>query len=218
MPDPFVGLPLLVAMGWVVRVPVLSPEEGHEAITRASWDGLGLTASQQKALVRGVRAPDVSIRGLAVFAFPSRQPRHALRAHGSTSTKEGVAAMRAFLVARHRRALATGDERRRWMELGEILHCIQDSYSPAHADRDGARILRMKHWGPFDLRRGADEHGFPTDVRDQAVVDGALTEAALAAATTCHRYLELALRQMEGHDDLRGADAELTAFLDGWAA
>ena len=47
--------------------------------------------------------------------------------------------------------------------------------------------------------------------------NGALTDAARAAAATCHRYLELALRQIEGHDEPPEADAELTAFLDGWA-
>lgn len=219
VPDPLLGLPLLLVAGWVVRMPLLSPQEGHEAITRAAWDGLGLTDAQQAALIRGVRAPDVSIRGLAVFAFPSRQPRHALRAHASTSTQEGVAAIREFLVARHRWVLATADERRRWEGLGEILHCIQDSYSPAHVDRDGARVLRVKHWGPFDRWRGKEEHGFPTDVRDRAVVNGTLTDAALAAASTCHRYLELALHQVRADEQPTDvADAELTAFLDSWAS
>lgn len=210
VPDPLFGLPLLVVAGWVVRVPLLSPHEGHEVITRAAWDGLELTDAQRASLIRGVRAPDISIRGLAVFALPSRQPRHALRAHASTSTEEGVAAMRAFVAARHARALLSTDDRWRWEEVGEILHCIQDSYSPAHTDRDGARILRMKHWGPFDRRRGADEHGFPTDIRDHAVVDGVLTDEARAAAATCHRYLELVMAEVP-------ADGPLAAFLDSWA-
>lgn len=222
VPDPLIGLPLLLVAGWVVRLPLISPHEGHEAITRAAWDGLGLTDPQQDALIRGVRAPDVSIRGLAVFALPSRQPRHALRARAATSTADGVTAMRDFLVARHRRALAIADDGRHWEELGEILHCIQDSYSPAHADRDGARILRMKHWGPFDRRRGEDEHGFPTDARDHAVVDGALTDEAKAAAAVCHRYLELALHQMQAakqpeEQPAHAVEEELTAFLDSWA-
>jgi hypothetical protein len=219
VPDPLLGFPLLLVVGWVVRVPLLSPQEGHEAITRASWDGLALTDAQRAALIRGVRAPDVSIRGLAVFAFPSRQRRHALRARAATSTEEGVSAMCAFLVARHQRALETADDRRCWEGVGEILHCIQDSYSPAHVDRDGARIVRMKHWGPFDRRRGADEHGFPTDVRDHALVDGALTDAARMAASTCHRYLELVLRQTSADNrPAEVADAELTSFLDNWAS
>lgn len=218
VPDPLVGLPLLVVAGWVVRVPLLSPREGHEAITRASWDGLGLTDAQRTALIRGVRAPDVSIWGLAVFAFPSGQPRHALRSRAATSTEAGVSAMREFLVARHRRALETTDDRRRWEGIGEILHCIQDSYSPAHVDRDGERVVQMKHWGPFDRRRDTDEHGFPTDARDHAFLDGTLTDAARTAASTSRRYLELALRRMQAAD--RPADvveAELTAFLDSWA-
>ena len=218
VPDPLIGLPLLVVAGWVVRVPLLSPEEGHEAITRAAWDGLGLADAQCAALIRGVRAPDVSLRGLAAFALPSRQPRHALRAHAGTSTAEGVSAMRAFLVTRHRRALAMGSTAGRWEAIGEILHCIQDSYSPAHADRDGARIVRLKHWGPLDRWRGADEHGFPTDIRDHAVADGILTDAATLAAAACRRYLQRALDQMEAADQPTAAvEAELTDFLDSWA-
>ena len=112
--------------------------------------------------------------------------------------------MRAFLVARHHRALETADDRRRWEQLGEILHCIQDSYSPAHADREGARIVRMKHWGPLDRWHGPDEHGFPTDVRDRAVAGNALTDEARAAAATCHRYLELAVHQLQADDQPAG--------------
>jgi hypothetical protein len=201
------GLPLLVVVaGWVVRAPVISPEEGHEAITRTAWEGLGLTDEQQAALVRGVRAPDVSVWGLASFALSSRQPRHALRARPGTTTAEGIAAMRGWLVERHARAMNAADERRRWEGYGEILHCIQDSYSPAHAEREGARIVRMKHWGPFDRWRGSDEHGFPSDRRDRAFVDGVLTNAARAAVEATRRYLELASRR----------DADLSAYLDAW--
>ena len=77
----------------------------------------------------------------------------------------------------------------------------------------------MKHWGPLDRWHGPDEHGFPTDVRDHAVVDGALTDDARAAASTCHRYLELALHQIQADEQPADvADAELTAFLDSWAS
>jgi hypothetical protein len=209
------NLPLLLAAGWVVRVPLLSPTEGHEAVTRAGWEGLALTDSQRGALILGVRSPDVSIRGLAVFALPSRQARHALRGWPSSTTQEAVRAMRAFVTERHLRALALPDGRRRWEAFGEILHCLQDAYSPAHVERDGPRILRMKHWGP--LHRGRDEHGFPSDPRDRALVKGTLTDAARAAADVTGRYLELAL----GHGAARDrADAtirwELSAFLDTW--
>lgn len=223
-------LPLLLALGWVVRVPLLSPREGHEAITRAACDGLTLTDARRAALIRGVRAPDVSLRGLASFALASRQPRHALRANAATSTEEGIHAMRAFLGARHDEALDSLDERRRWELVGENLHCIQDSYSPAHADRDGARIVRMKHWGPLDRFRGrsasgrpVDEHGFPTDPRDRALVDGELSPEARHAAEVSGRYLELVLRQADvaGPDATLGRDAaarklELDKFLDAW--
>jgi hypothetical protein len=212
--DPLVGLPLLALAGWVVRAPLVSPEEGHEAITRAAWDGLDLTDAQQAALICGVRAPDVSLRGLGSFALSSRQPRHALRARPGTTTAEGIRAMRAFVADRHRWALDAADDRRRWEGFGEILHCVQDSYSPAHADRDGARILRMKHWGPFDRLRhaarvgGLDEHGFPTDPRDVALHDGELTEAARRAVPPTRAYLEMAARA--------GGDDELLAYLDAW--
>jgi hypothetical protein len=214
-------LPLLIAVGWVVRVPLLSPSEGHEAITRVAWEGLALTDGQRAALIRGVRAPDVSIRGLASFVLSSRQPRHALRAGAATTTENGIRAMRAFVISRHAEALASRDERRRWELVGENLHCIQDSFSPAHADREGARIVRMKHWGPLDRFRGRDtpdtrdEHGFPTDRRDLAFVNGALSEPARHAAAVTRDYLELVRRQLVAADPgAAPGREELEAFLD----
>ena len=97
----------------------------------------------------------------------------------------------------HTRALALPDGPRRWATFGRLLHCLQDSYSPAHTERVDGRIVRMRHWGPFDgLRRAwsatgeADEHGFPTDPRDSAWRDGHLTDEAQAAVTASRHYLE----------------------------
>jgi len=214
-------LPLFLALGWVVRVPLLSREEGHEAITSAAWDGLALTAAQQRALIRGVRAPDISVVGLLTSVLPFAQRRHALRAWSGTTTADGIREMRDFMTFRHLRALALPDGPRRWATFGEVLHCLQDSYSPAHADRSGALIVRMKHWGPLDRlrpaateRQLADEHAFPTDPRDSPWRGGTLTEEAVSAAAASRGYLELAARQSaaDGPRDLRRM--ELVALLD----
>lgn len=200
-----------LVVGWTVRVPLPNSEEGHEAITRAAWGGLDLTDAQQRALIRGVRAPDVGLGGFLVSALPFAQRRHALRARSTTTTLRGVEEMRAFMTDCHARALATPAGPRRWVTFGRLLHCLQDSYSPAHTDRDGARILRMKHWGPRRAGAGgatADEHGFPTDPRDSAWRDGTLTDEARAAVTASRRYLELARG---------GSGADLAAFLDSVA-
>jgi hypothetical protein len=200
-------LPILVA--WLIRVPLLSREEGHEAITRAAWEDLALTDEQHRALIRGVRAPDASLFGFVVSALPFAQRRHALRAWSGTTTAAGVRDVRHFLAATHLRAIALPDGPRRWALFGEVLHCLQDSYSPAHADRAGARIVRMKHWGLLDaLRRGGKghEHGFPSDRRDSAWKNGELTDEARAAVAASRRYLEIATRQ--------SATRELDAFLD----
>jgi len=192
-PDPF-HLPALLAAGWLVRAPLVSREEGHEAITRRAWDGLGLGPDQQVALIRGVRAPDVSLSGFLISAFPFGQRRHALRAWSGTTTAVAVRETRAFMTEAHDLALGFPDGASRWAAFGEVLHCLQDSYSPAHADRAGGRILRMRHWGPLDLLRGADEHGFPADRRDSAWADESLTEEALAAVAASRGYLEIAMR------------------------
>jgi hypothetical protein len=204
-------VPLFLAVGWVVRIPLLSREEGHEAITRAAWDGLALTPEQQAALIRGVRAPDVSLVGILTSALPFAQRRHALRAWSGTTVADGVREMREFLVATHRRAVSLPDGQRRWRLFGEALHCLQDSYSPAHADRVGARIVHMRHWGLLDgLRRGhsSDEHGFPRDERDSVWHDGQLTSEARAAVATSRGYLDIAMRADES------SDTELTRLLD----
>jgi len=106
-----------------------------------------------------------------------------------------------------KRAIGLPEGQRRWRALGEVLHCLQDSFSPAHVDRADGEIVRMKHWGPLDrLRRGADgdEHGFPSDPRDSAWRDDALTDEALAAAEASRAYLEIAVRSRP----------ELDEFLD----
>ena len=201
-------LPLLVAVGWLVRAPLVSREEGHEAITRAAWEGLSLTGDQQAALIRGVRAPDVSLAGFLVSALPFTQRRHALRAWSGSSTADAVRDVRAFLAASHARAVALPEGRRRWEAFGELLHCLQDSYSPAHVDRNGGHVLRMKHWGPLDALRGhRDEHGFPSDPRDRAWHGGELTEEAVAAVEASRAYLEIATSET--------GTGDLAAFLDG---
>jgi len=213
-------LPILIGAGWLVRVPLLNHEEGHEAITREAWDGLGLTVEQQRALIRGVRAPDAGIFGILTSALPFAQRRHALRAWSGTTTDAAVRDVREFLVSTHARALAMHEGARRWATFGEALHCIQDAYSPAHVDRVGGRIIRMKHWGPLDgWRRGRasgpadDEHGFPTDHRDSAWANGELTDEALAAAMASRAYLELAMRPAASDEDPIGWRRELDAFL-----
>ena len=195
-------LPALIVVGWVVRVPLLSREEGHEAITRAAWDGLGLTRDQQRALIWGVRTPDIGLSGVLTSALPFAQRRHALRSWSATTTQRGVEEMRAFMTDCHARALALPEGPRRWVTFGRLLHCLQDSYSPAHTERVDGRIVRMKHWGLLDQRRrtrsapdGADEHGFPTDPRDSAWRGGRLTDEALAATSASRRYLEIVTGQ-----------------------
>jgi hypothetical protein len=203
-------LPLLLAVAWVVRVPLLSREEGHEAITRAAWEGLSLTPEQQEALIRGVRAPDVGLAGILTSALPFAQRRHALRSWSGTTTVAGIREMREFLAATHLRALTVPDGPGRWALFGEALHCLQDSYSPAHVDRAGARIVYMKHWGPLDALRGgpSDEHGFPRDRRDGAWQAGQLTSEARAAVAATRRYLDFAMLERDSFE------TELAAFLD----
>lgn len=214
-------LPILIGAGWLVKAPLLSREEGHEAITRAACDGLGLTAQQQRALIRGVRAPDVGLFGILSSALPFAQRRHALRAWSGTPTATAIDDVRAFLVATHARAAAMPDGPCRWAIFGAALHCLQDSYSPAHVDRDGGRIVRMKHWGPLGPIRRAlaggdahDEHGFPADRRDSAWADGELTAEAEAAVAASRRYLEIAARAAETGAGSAAWRSDLDAFLD----
>jgi hypothetical protein len=209
------ALPMLVAIGWLIRVPPFSREEGHEAITRQAWEGLALTDEQQRALIRGVRGPDISPSGLLTSVLPSAQRRHALRAWSGTTTAQGVRDAREFIVSTHLRALAMPDGPRRWATVGEVLHCLQDSYSPAHTDRVGERIAYMRHWGPLDGLRGAgrgaarpDEHRFPSDARDSAWSNGALTAEALAAVAASRRYLELVVRDIEIGEDRANLQSE----------
>ena len=217
-------LPVFLGVGWTIRVPPLSREEGHEAITRQAWDGLALTDERQRALIRGVRAPDVGFIGILTSALPFAQRRHALRAWSGTTTAAGIRDMRGFLSDTHFRAMAIPDGPRRWAVFGEVLHCLQDSYSPAHTDRVGGQIVRMKHWGPLDGLRGRasggprDEHAFPSDRRDSAWSNGAFTAQALAAVAASRAYLEIATGHAEPRASQERQEREFAEFLDRYVA
>ncbi len=218
-------LPILLGIGWAIRVPPLSREEGHEVITRQAWDGLALTDDRRRALIRGVRAPDVGFIGILTSALPFAQRRHALRAWSGTTTAAGIRDMRGFLSDTHFRAMALPDGPRRWAVFGEVLHCLQDSYSPAHTDRVGGQIVRMKHWGPLDglpprraRGRAQDEHAFPSDRRDSAWSNGAFTAQALAAVAASRAYLEIATGHAEPGASQERQEREFAEFLDGYVA
>lgn len=208
-----------LAVAWVVRIPLLNRQEGHEALTRAAWAGLDLTPDQQAALLRGVRAPDVGLAGLLRSALPHAQKRHALRAWSGTAVEKAISELRDFITATHLGALRRGGSDR-WVAFGAVLHALQDSYSPAHTQREGGRIMRVKHWGPLDpLRRRLhgdppDEHGFPNDPRDRVAPDGPTTAEAQAAVAATRDYLELALRHAAVRPLDSVHDRELTALLD----
>ena len=150
-----------------------------------------MTGEQQEALIRGVRAPDISLAGFLVSLLPFGQTRHALRAWSGTSTEAATHDIREFLAATHQRTMALPDGPKRWATFGELLHCLQDSHSPAHAERLDGRIVQVRHWGPLDALRHADEHGFPSDRRDSAWKGGTLTDEARAAVAASRRYLEI---------------------------
>jgi hypothetical protein len=112
--------------------------------------------------------------------------------------------------------MALPEGSKRWAAIGEALHCLQDSYSPAHVDRGGGRILRMRHWGFLDaLRSGMhSEHGFPSDRRDSVWRNGELTAEARAAVRASRRYIEVAFRHSVSPRNGEAQRREVVGTLD----
>lgn len=225
--------------GWSCELRVLGRllgAAGHEVITRAAIGtgtipftvggramSVSLTPTDVADIILGNRSVDLgtndaddSGRGVVTAFNPSEQKRHALR---STLTQPQPAA-RADIVAEFGRAhgaiLGERDPRRRMRRLGVVLHLIQDSFSPAHTDRDPSRSWCIRYIRNFGRGRAPTEHGTPSDARDSVTAPGSAAARAQATAAS-QRYLPIvfkALRGALGPDPAAAGEAmrEVAAF------
>ena len=198
----------LGALSWSVQTP-LSPA-GHEAITRSAI-GAGvisfpvagkpttrvLTPAEQATIVAGNRSVDLGWAGTGVlFAFSKgEQKRHALRREYGQPLAAALADIIASLRAQHAGILAEADPKKQLHRIGQALHLVQDSFSPAHTDRRPGSGWCIAYVRNFGRGRAPVEHGVPSDDRDQ--VARSRGEASQATAAS-RRYLSIVFKALYG--------------------
>ncbi len=232
--------PQLGDYGWscqIRRGPLRIGAEGHEIITR---DAIGsgvigftvggspmsrpLSATDIADIVLGVRSVDLGVNDAddsgagvtAAFNF-SEQKRHSLRRDLSQPFTAALADIRAEFFRAHAAVLAERDPRRRMRLIGVVLHLIQDSFSPAHTERNPASGWCLSYIRNFGRGRAPREHGTPTDSRDSITAAGS-TAARTQATAASRRYLQIVLKALRGvlaPDPIAAAEAagEVGAFV-----
>src|SRR5439155_3138035 len=107
-------------------------KEGHELLTRTA--AKGLSKSELDALTKGVRAPDVN-GPITNHIKLKEQKRHSLRKTLTQKTRPALGETVGHLHKLHSDALAASNRTKQLEIVGEALHLIQDSFSPAHVER-----------------------------------------------------------------------------------
>ena len=198
---------------YAIRIPLVS-QEGHERLTRLAAAGLpGLTAGDRAVLAKGVRRVDIGVR---THISSSHQRRHVLRRSLCQPLREALRDARRQLLRLYARAASARSRREAFGWIGEALHLIQDSYSPAHTQRRRGRpggphpIVYIRNFGQG---RAPLEHAKPSDARDR-VPTGPLNFWAREAVRASRQYLQLVRRHRRGRLSRRRRRRELRAFMN----
>ncbi|GAB4464544.1 MAG: hypothetical protein OHK0037_18670 [Elainellaceae cyanobacterium] len=207
---------------FVVENSRLRIPPGHETLNREAAKGLPVTSTELSAMNRGVRRVD--LEKLTNHFKPSQQRRHMLRRHKCQSLEEALSEARQQLVAIYQRIMAAPAREAAFEWLGEALHLIQDSYSPAHTEREngGAGAIRfIRYFGmgglsyPHEHRvmpmRQPNGRILPGDPRDFINLSSMPTRAAIAAS---RRFIQLVLRHLQAAVSSAAHQAELRQFMD----
>jgi hypothetical protein len=103
--------------------------------------------------------------------------------------------------------------------IGEALHLIQDSYSPAHMERNYGgsgkvhSINYIRFWHPITVGGSPLEHSFPIDPRDNLTVASIPLNWVDEAITASRDFLQMVLNHVKNPAD-PGNRTELNAFMN----
>jgi hypothetical protein len=205
---------------FVIQNRVLRIPEGHERLTRDAARGVaGISPTDLSALIEGVRRVDY---GLTNHFKAGEQRRHALRSAVCQPLRNALSEIRNQLARLHGQAIRANTIGTRQAALGligEALHLIQDSFSPAHTERvlDGATnpIRYIRYFGLRGQTYPTEHRVFPApDPRDIITASGGrLTPVASAAIIASRQFLQMMLRHLTRPTPPH-AGAELRAFMD----
>ncbi len=198
--------------GWTVKF--LGAPPSHEEITKRAIGPASkiefrvggvprsstLTSREIDEIIEGNRSVDLGFKGTGVlFALAKgEQKRHALRREFGQPQMDAWRDIVAYIRSEHSKILAETDHTKRLRRIGQILHSIQDSFSPAHTCRrpsSGSCIAWVRNFGRGGFSSSGIEHQVPKDPRDEmANSPGAATEAQTAS----REYLQIVFKAIYG--------------------
>lgn len=193
---------------FVVENRLLKIPPGHETLNFRAAKGLHISSTELAALNQGVRRVDTE--KLLNHFKPSQQRRHMLRRYKCQHQKEALKEARQQLTELHAQALRAPRREVAFTWIGEALHLIQDSYSPAHTEREagGTGAIKFIRYYHIDGRSYPQEHRvfpmrqpgrrlpLPVDVRDYINHSGSVSAAA-TSVTASREFLQMMLYHLQ---------------------
>ena len=192
------GLQASDGLGWFIdtRIGTVKTPAGHEILTERAARGVITNRADLTALIDGARSPDLADPNDHIKL--GEQRRHFLRSINQTSLNAWSAAIN-HLRTLHQSMMAGTSRADQLRFIGEALHLIQDSFAPAHVERDtrSGDILNIR---VYDPKAAPGEHVFLTDPRDAVFTarpPKALATEAQKAISCSKEYLQMALGHLQ---------------------
>jgi hypothetical protein len=196
-------------LGWFIdtRIRTAKTPAGHEIVTERAARGMITNRADLAALIAGVRRPDLADPQDHIKL--GEEKRHFLRSITYSPLHAWFYAID-HLQKLHQQMIASSNRADQFMLIGEALHLIQDSFAPAHVERDSRTgdILNIRVYGPKAPPGNHLFHVDPGDDISTTKPPRALTLSAQKAITCSKEYLRMALR----HIQLKQLPPQLTSL------
>lgn len=185
-------------LGWFIDRVIGSTRTptGHEILTKRAARGLIKNTADLTALIAGSRRPDLA--DPKDHIKPGDENRHFLRSIKKSPLNAWWSAIN-HLRTLHQQMMVGSNRADQFLLIGEALHLIQDSFAPAHVEREPRTgdILNIRAYGPLAPQ---GNHLFRIDPQDDIFTNKpprALTPDAQRAIGCSKEYLQMALRHIQ---------------------
>ena len=184
-------------LGWFIdrKIGSTKTPTGHEILTERAASGLIKNSTDLAALIDGSRRPDLA--DLQDHIKLGEEHRHFLRSIKQSSLDAWWSAIN-HLKSLHQQMMASSPVDQ-FKLIGEALHLIQDSFAPAHVERE-PRTGDILHIRVYSPNAPPGNHLFHVDPRDDIFTTQPtrmLTFNARKAIACSKEYLQMALRHIQ---------------------